>query len=315
MMDPSLQKEQELFKRKAAASSLIQSTTASASEKRFKSGVQQQQQQPQQPKAFASTGSTKPKQQLARQKVHSDLSGDYHSSSSMGTRPPTARFRQLTRIVEFMKNRHLTDQGSQPLTLEEISQECDGLTIDAPTKHWLASEALLSNPKIDVKQIENVNKFSYKPPLELKGKKKSALLKLLRKQHDKCEGAITVEDVRESIPQADKIIKELKQNSEISVLSGTDKKEILFINDRDYDLKVNPEFIESWRSISVDGLDEEKIREFLEEQGSMAMKGATNRVQIQKRKPARRQRVVKKHNDHVADQLEDYTTTDVNRQS
>jgi len=211
-----------------------------------------------------------------------------------------------------MKTRHLTGQGSQPLTLEEITQECEGLILDPQTKHWLVSEALLSNPKIDVKQIDNVNKFSYKPPLELKGKKRTALLKLLHKQHDKCEGAINVEDVKESISHADKIIKELKDNGEITVLTGVDKKEILFINDRDYDLKVNTEFIELWRSISVEGLDEEKIREFLEEQGSMAMKGVTNRIQIQKRKPQRRQRTVKKHNDHVAE-LEDYTTTDVNK--
>lgn len=68
---------------------------------------------------------------------------------------------------------------------------------------------MLSNKSIDVKKIDDVNKFVYKPPLDLKGGKKQALLNLLKNRHEKCEGAVTLDDVRDSIPKkqnADKII-------------------------------------------------------------------------------------------------------------
>jgi len=73
-------------------------------------------------------------------------------------------------------------------------------------------QALLDNIKIDVKSIDNVNKFQYKPPFDLnqvKGPKgqAQALLNLLKARHEKCEGAITVEDVRDSILKADNVIK------------------------------------------------------------------------------------------------------------
>jgi hypothetical protein len=62
------------------------------------------------------------------------------------------------------------------------------------------------------------------------------------------------------------------------------KEEVLFYTDRPYNLRVNPgkmklrqkttllylnalEFIESWRKISVEGLDDKKIWEFLDNHG------------------------------------------------
>ncbi len=53
-----------------------------------------------------------------------------------------------------------------------------------------------------------MNKFVYKPPLNLKGRKPIHLLNFLKARHEKCEGAVTVDDVRDTIPKAkaDKII-------------------------------------------------------------------------------------------------------------
>jgi len=47
-----------------------------------------------------------------------------------------------------------------------------------------------------------VNKFVYKPPLDLKAPKKLPLLNLLKARHERCEGAVTVDDVRDTIPKA-----------------------------------------------------------------------------------------------------------------
>ena len=54
-----------------------------------------------------------------------------------------------------------------------------------------------------------MNKFVYKPPLELKSMKRKALLELLKTRHEKCEGAVMLSDLYESMPQekADAIVK------------------------------------------------------------------------------------------------------------
>ena len=53
-----------------------------------------------------------------------------------------------------------------------------------------------------------MNKFVYKPPLNLKGRKPINLLNFLKSRHERCDGAVTVEDVRDTIPKAkaDRII-------------------------------------------------------------------------------------------------------------
>ncbi len=53
-----------------------------------------------------------------------------------------------------------------------------------------------------MKRIDDVNKFLYKPPLDLKAPKKTHLLNLLKSRHEQCIGTITVDDVRETIPKA-----------------------------------------------------------------------------------------------------------------
>ncbi|CAF4458383.1 unnamed protein product [Rotaria socialis] len=139
---------------------------------------------------------------FGRSKTSTDFANDYHPSSSSSK----SRFLILTKIVEKLQDRFLSGTADA-ITLDEIIQESE-LVIESSDKHWLASEALLSNEKIDVKKVEDVNKFVYKPPLDLKGGKKQALLNLLKSRHEKCEGAVTVDDVRDTIPRptADKII-------------------------------------------------------------------------------------------------------------
>ncbi len=69
-------------------------------------------------------------------------------------------------------------------------------------KFHLGIQALLSSKQIDVKTVDDVNKFVYKPPLDLKAPKKLPLLNLLKARHERCEGAVTVDDVRDTIPKA-----------------------------------------------------------------------------------------------------------------
>lgn len=253
----------------------------------------------------SSQKTNRPKPTFGRSKTSSDFTTDYQPANMSSK----SRFLTLTNIVEKLQERFLSAL-TEPVTLDEIIEESN-LNIDPADKHWLASKALLSNPKIDVKNIDDVNKFVYKPPLDLKPAKRATLLNLLKSRHEKCEGAITVDDVRDSLPRskADAIIDGLVKSGEV-VKMAFNKKEVLFYTDNAYNLRVNPEFIESWRRISVEGLDDNKIKEFLETHGHFGLTKNGPKLAQLPTKPSRRggrRPDTMKHNQHVAHQLEDYS--------
>lgn len=202
-----------------------------------------------------------------------------------------------------------------PLTLDEIIAETHQ-AIDAGDRYWLASKALLNNPKINVQKVDDVNKFVYKPPLDLKGPKKQSLLNLLKTRHENCAGAVTVDDVRDSVPspRADLIMESLIKSGDVVKITSN-KKEILFYTDRAHDLRVNAEFIDAWRKTSVEGLDNEKILKVLAEHGHKGLnKKAPLRapVPIKSRRGGRRNDTMKQ-NLHVASQLEDYSNMTIRK--
>ncbi|CAF1527735.1 unnamed protein product [Rotaria sp. Silwood1] len=216
----------------------------------------------------------------------------------------------LKNIVEKLQERFSTGQND-PLTLDEIIQECC-LTINLSDKHWLASQALLSNEKIYVKTIDGIHRFVYKPALDLKDPKKSSFLKLLKARHENCEGTITVEDVRDSIQKlrADKIIDSVIANGHV-VKVKSNKREVLFYTDNDPSFRINPKFIDLWRKISVEHLTNEQISGFIDQKGHYSLTiNAPKQLKLQK--PLKRGcqgLVTVKHNQHIADQLKDYSNS------
>lgn len=83
-----------------------------------------------------------------------------------------------------------------------------------------------------------------------------------------------------------------------------------FFNDKSTQFNVDEEFQKLWRSVAVDGLDDEKIEEYLQKQGITSMQdlGVKKVTPVQKRKkPSNRNRNFKKLNQHMSDILEDYT--------
>ncbi|MBN3310263.1 T2EB factor, partial [Amia calva] len=199
-----------------------------------------------------------------------------------------------------MKTRHQRGD-TYHLTLEEILDETKLLDIGLKQKQWLMTEALGSNPKIEVRD----GKYAFKPKYHLKDKK--ALLRLLDKHDQLGLGGVLLDDVEEGLPNAQKAIKAL--GDQIIFVTRPDKKKILFYNDRDCHFVVDEEFQKLWRSIPVDSMDEEKIEDYLKRQGisSMQETGPKKITPIQKRKKPSQKRRFKTHNDHLAGVLEDYS--------
>ncbi|KAF5274799.1 hypothetical protein FQR65_LT00382 [Abscondita terminalis] len=233
-MDPALLRERELFKKRALTTPTV--------EKKKTESVRDDKKRPK-PSSNAA-----PKLDINTYKT--------------ATGSSQYRFGVLAKIVKHMRTRH--QEGDQhPLNLEEILDETNQLDVGNKVKSWLCSEALQSNPKVEVTPD---GKFIFKAMYKLKDRK--SLLKLLKQQDLKGLGGILLDDVQESLPHAEKALKTLQnQNEIIFVTRPTDKKKILFYNDRTASLPVDEEFQKLWRSVAVDAMDDAKIDEYLEKQG------------------------------------------------
>ena len=224
--------------------------------------------------------------------------------SSMGS-TSQYKFGVLTRIVRHMRERHMAGED-HPLNLEEILDETSQLDVSTKTRTWLATEALKQNPKLEV--VEG-DKFMYKPPFKLRDKK--SLIRLLKKKDLNGEGGIFYDDVNESLPRAEKIVQNLTADAKIiQIPRPCDKRKVLFYYDHTTDLDIDEEFIKQWRSVSVDGVDEAKIEEYLSKQGISSMRDqGAKKFAMPKRKNNKKVRKFKapRDNEHMAGVLEDYS--------
>ncbi|MBN3315940.1 T2EB factor, partial [Atractosteus spatula] len=283
-MDPALLRETELFKKRALSTPAVEKRPAfsdSSSSKKKKAKFDQ----------AGSSGS----------KHGTDSSnGSFNLKALSGS--SGYKFGVLAKIVNYMKTRHQRGD-TYHLTLDEILDETKLLDIGLKQKQWLMTEALASNPKIEVRD----GKYGFKPKYNLKDKK--ALLRLLDKHDQLGLGGVLLDDVEEGLPNAQKAIKAL--GDQVVFVTRPDKKKILFYNDKNFQFVVDEEFQKLWRSIPVDSMDEEKIEEYLKRQGisSMQETGPKKLAPIQKRKKpvSQKKRRFKTHNDHLAGVLEDYS--------
>lgn len=277
-MDPALLREREAFKKRAMATPTIEKKIRQEAAPPPKEDPRKKMRPPTAPKLDASTYKT--------------MSG----SSQY-------RFGVLAKIVKHMKTRH-QDGDDHPLSLEEILDETNQLDIGSSVKNWLQTEALINNPKIEVSPDM---RFSFKPVYKIKDGK--SLMRLL-KQHDlKGLGGILLDDVQESLPHCEKVLKN-RASEIVYIIRPIDKKKVLFYNDRTANFGVDEEFQKLWRSVTVDAMDDAKIDEYLEKQGIRSMQDhGPKKPLIPKRKKAqnkKRQFKKPRDNEHLADVLETY---------
>ncbi|CAD7002689.1 general transcription factor IIE subunit 2 [Ceratitis capitata] len=279
-MDPALLREREAFKKRAMATPTVEKKPKSEAPpaSQPKDDAKKKMRPPSAPKLDASTYKT--------------MSG----SSQY-------RFGVLAKIVKHMRTRH-QEGDDHPLNIDEILDETNQLDIGQSVKNWLASEALTNNPKIEA--TPDGQRFSFKPVYKIKDGK--SLLRLL-KQHDlKGLGGVLLDDVQESLPHCEKVLKN-RASEIIFIVRPIDKKKILFYNDRTANFTVDEEFQKLWRSATVDAMDDAKIDEYLEKQGIRSMQDHGPKKPVPKRKKAaskKRQFKKPRDNEHLADVLETY---------
>ena len=192
-----------------------------------------------------------------------------------------------------------------PLTFDEILDLTKNTDISQTDKIWLSEEALKSNEKLS---FEN-GKYAFKPKYPLRDRK--SLLKLLDHHEQKGLGGILLDDVREGLPNADDIVKQISRRI-LFVTRTNDKKAVLFNYDQQYSMEVDEDIQKHWRGATVEGLGEAGIEKYLGEAGITVMQGITaanNGPVSKKKKPSNRKRNFKKLNTHLSgDVLKDYST-------
>ncbi|GAA47831.1 transcription initiation factor TFIIE subunit beta [Clonorchis sinensis] len=225
---------------------------------------------------------------------------------SLDLRPQLqGRFAVLSKIVKYMKQRHL-ERDTHPLSVEEILEET--MLHDTPqsTIRWLEDEALPNNPKI---RVTPDRKFVFRPRYDIRTRQD--LYQLLKRHELKGLGGVYLDDIAECIPDAEKVVNGFGDHV-IRIVTPHDKKTILFYNDKTFDLNIDEVFKQQWRAVSVEGIHESKIEEYLKRNGISSMSGDRKTfIPTQRKKPGQRrivQRPVKlKDNEHVEDIIEDFS--------
>ena len=87
--------------------------------------------------------------------------------------------------------------------------------------------------------------------------------------------------------------------------------QVIFYHDHTCDFELDDQFAKLWRSVAVDGVDDDKIEDYLSKQGITSMRDQGPKkpaIPIRKRKggAGKKRKVVPKDNDHLKDVLEDY---------
>lgn len=279
-MDAALLAEREAFKRKAMAVPVLENK-----KKKMEKDSPKKPAKPEVKKPVLTDG-----ERLARMKAMG-ASSQY-------------KFGVLARIVRHMRTRHM-DGEDHPLTLEEILDETNQLDVSGKTRQWLQQEALNHNPKIEVTEDQ---RYMFKAPFKLRDKK--TLLKMLKRRDLNGEGGVFFDDVNESLPRAEKIVQGLTADGKvIQIPRPCDKKKVLFYYDHTTDFDLDEEFVKQWRSVSVDGVDDGKIEEYLTKQGiaSMQDNGVKVRAIPKRKKGVVSRKRAPKDNQHMAGVLEDYS--------
>jgi len=271
-----LVKEQKDFKRKILANPVVVESKRKKEEPPPKKG----------------SGKAGPSSKQAR---HSSVGG------GSGSGPSAYKFGVLTKIVRHLKLKFQNGEDS-PLTLEDILDETNQLDANNKVRAWLQNEALPHNPKIEV--TSNGTTFMFKPPLKCRDKR--SLLRLLRTYDMKGMGGIFRDDVIESVPHAEKILQNL--DKDIITITRLDKKKVLFYDDHQNKFELDDEFQKLWRSVTVDGLDDHKIDEYLEKAGIKSMEGQGVKKATRKLKKRPKRKIVSKikDNDHLVGVLQNY---------
>jgi hypothetical protein len=136
------------------------------------------------------------------------------------------------------------------------------------------------------------------------------LLNFLKDKEENGMGGVLMSEIEESVPRAERTIRKLNENIFKITRGERDKEEVIFYNNKDYEMSVDEMIVSQWRQVSMDGQSDGDIEKYLENVGLNAMHGEGRKrkapnQQKKSRKKARQTKVLNTHLD--TDFLKDYS--------
>ncbi|XP_003383616.1 PREDICTED: transcription initiation factor IIE subunit beta-like [Amphimedon queenslandica] len=296
-IDPSLLKDREAFKKRSRATPVVEKKVSKAKVT-----------------ADSRPSASKPKKkkkasQFSRPKpniLHTGTSDSIKEAAKHGHRGKNPA-RILKAVVDMMKERYLT-KVYDPLSIDEILKEIDLEELHSEIKQRLYEE-LRRNRKI--RYYSEADRFIFLPSLGHQVRSKTQLLAFLQDRESKGMGGVSITDLKEAIPQTEKVLRKLEKDIFRLKCGERDKnEEVVFYNNHDYDITVDESIVSQWRQVSVDGQSERDIEKYLENVGLGAMQGETRKrkAPTQQRKTSKKSRQTKILNTHLeTDLLKEYS--------
>eukprot|EP00731_Ephydatia_muelleri_P038431 Em0759g1a len=206
----------------------------------------------------------------------------------------------------MLRQRYMS-KNYEPMSAEEILTLLDLTDLATETRLWLV-QALGENAKIQ--HYPESNKFLFKPTLGFAVKNRHQLLHKLKELDRDGLGGVSMTDIKEALPNAEKSLKKLVDSKDVMIITRYDKEEIVFYNNKEYELEVDEEFKALWRAVGVDHLSEGDVEKYLQNVGLAMMQGEERKRKApgQKKPPKKKQRAHKILNTHLDnDLLKDYS--------
>ena len=212
----------------------------------------------------------------------------------------------FAKIILLMKQRFL-EGNTEKLSLDEILMKLKICDLPKNARKILDTDLLVNSPKLIFKNIDGVNKYSFKPKFNIRNR--TELSNLIRKRLQNYCAGVPVDDIAESVPNAEKVLTKI---DEVTVLKGAGGEKIAFYNEK-IDKEgpfIDKDLIGYWNTVSVDGLNEMAIEDYLVKRGHFAMKSEPLLITTTLKTTSKRILKPKKLlNEHLGYNLIDYKNT------
>ncbi|XP_030376664.1 uncharacterized protein LOC115625669 [Scaptodrosophila lebanonensis] len=189
-----------------------------------------------------------------------DKSGSDEDSENYTRFPKRMRVGVVTKCVKVLRARYQADI-MVAMGFKDLLRDSRLDNIEEDLKTWLMRYGLPKSIKVD---CVKPNKFRYKPKYDIPNAR--AFLTLLRDHERRGLGGIWLEDIKESLPHAEKVLEKTRDSYHV-VYRKVDKRVVIYYRKKSLDIVVNPGLQDIWQEISVAYLTDSQIEAHLKSRG------------------------------------------------
>ena len=153
-----------------------------------------------------------------------------------------------SKIINYLKEKK--GKENKLIFLDDILEEVNESYVPSSVKEILINY-LKYNSKIEFRCIFEKYMFKFKPYYEInqnsKKDMKKSLVKIVKDHQESGNGGILLDNLNESLYNYDEFFKLNNDLNDFIIINGQDKKKIVFYNDLNFNMEIDPIFVKIWR--------------------------------------------------------------------